>query len=283
MNTGKLTKYFRDMGLMHLLDKAKYRYHKWKNRGQNARFVKGNPGLKLPPDYMLFESFQLDYQKYYEGGERTAKWLMGLFEKHTTMAGKTLLDWGCGPARVLRHFPKLLEQTSEIHGTDYNSDTITWCRENIEGATFSINQLAPPTSYPNEYFDLVYGISIFTHLSEAKHQNWFDELMRISKKGSVLLLTTHGAIFRDKLTKQECEDFDQGKLVERGKVVEGHRVFAAFQPPIYMRQLFEPQAEILEHIEGTRKNWGLEQDVWIIRKMSNIQQGMSNFRVGHCS
>lgn len=266
MNTGKLTKPFRDLGLMHLLDKAKYSYQKWKNSGQNAQFARENPTVKFPPDYMLFEAFQLNYQKYYEGGEHTAKWLIGLFEKHTPMAGKTILDWGCGPARVVRHFPKLLGNTSQIYGTDYNPKTIEWCRENIEGVTFSINQLNPPTEYSSEYFDLIYGISIFTHLSEANHQLWFGELMRIAKKGAVLLLTTHGDVFKEKLTEQERQDFELGKLVERGKVVEGHRVFAAFQPPVYLRQLFETQAEILEHIEGTRKNWGLEQDVWIIRK-----------------
>ena len=267
MNTGKLTKPFRDLGLMHLLDKVKYGYQKWKNSARNARFTKENPEVKLPPDYMLFEAFQLDYQKYYEGGERTARWIQGLFERHTPMVEKTLLDWGCGPARVLRHFPELLGGGGgAIHGTDYNPKTIAWCRENIEGATFSANQLTPPTAYTDAHFDLVYGISIFTHLSEANHQQWFDELMRISKKGGVLLLTTHGDVFREKLTDHERRDFDQGKLVERGKVVEGHRVFAAFHPPAYIRQLFESQAEILEHIEGVRKSWGLEQDVWIIKK-----------------
>ncbi len=266
MNTGKLTKPFRDLGLMHLLDKAKYGYQKWKNSGRNAQFVRENPKVKLPPDYMLFEAFQLNYQKYYEGGERTALWLIGLFEKHTSMAGKTILDWGCGPARVLRHFPKLLGNTCKIHGTDYNPKTIEWCREHIEGVSFSINQLNPPTAYSSEYFDLIYGISIFTHLSEANHQHWFGELMRIAKKGAILLVTTHGDVFKAKLTEQERQDFELGKLVERGKVVEGHRVFAAFHPPVYLQHMFETQAEILEHIEGSRKNWGLEQDVWIIRK-----------------
>ena len=266
MNTGKLTKPFRDLGLMHTLDRLKYAYQKWKNSGNNARFVQANPGLKLPPDYMLFEAFQLDYQKYFEGGARTAQWLKGLFEKHATMEGKTILDWGCGPARVVRHFPALLGASSEIHGTDYNPKTIAWCRENIEGVHFAINQLNPPTAYPNQRFDFIYGISIFTHLSEANHSAWFDELMRISQKGGLLLLTTHGEVFRDKLTDQERQLFEQGKLVERGKVVEGHRVFAAFHPPAYIRQLFDAQAEILEHIPGTQKSWGLEQDIWILKK-----------------
>jgi len=266
MNTGKLTKPFRDLGLMHLLDKAKYNYQKWKNSSRNARFVQENRDIKLPPDYMLFEAFQLDYQKYYEGGKRTAQWLMDLFEKHSPMTGKTILDWGCGPARVVRHFPELLGSHSTMHGTDYNPKTIAWCKENIPGVSFAINELNPPTAYRNEFFDFIYGISIFTHLSEANHQPWLDELMRISKKGGLVLLTTHGAVFCDKLTDSERTIFEQNKLVERGQVIEGHRVFAAFHPQAYIRQLVEDQAEVLDHIPGTRKAWGLEQDVWILRK-----------------
>lgn len=266
MNTGKLTKPFRDLGLMHLLDQLKFAYQKLKNSRRNQRFLAANPGLKLPPDYMLFEAFQLDYQKYYEGGARTANWLHGLFEKHAPMSGKIILDWGCGPARVLRHFPKLLGPGSQMHGTDYNPKTIAWCKENIEGVCFAENQLNPPTGYADAYFDFIYGISIFTHLSETNHHQWFEELIRITQKGGLLLLTTHGDVFKHKLTESERREYAQNKLVVRGQVVEGHRVFAAFHPPTYMRQLFESKAEVLEHINGAQKSWGLEQDVWILRK-----------------
>lgn len=266
MNTGKITQPFRDLGWMHGLDKLKFAWQRWKNRRRNARFVKANPELRLPPDYMLFEAFQLDFQKYFEGGQRTAAWIQGLFEQYQSMNGRVILDWGCGPARVVRHFPKLLDSSSRIYGTDYNPGTIEWCRANIEGVDFSINQLHPPTAFTDEQFDFIYGISIFTHLSEANHPLWWNELMRITRKGGLVLLTTHGQIFREKLTDAECRDFDAGKLVERGNVVEGHRVFAAFQPPVYLQQLFGSKADVLQHLPGGRKSWGLEQDVWILRK-----------------
>jgi SAM-dependent methyltransferase len=268
MNTGKLTSPFRKLGLMHWLDKLKFRVQKLRLGRRNAEYARMHPGVAFPPDYMLFEAFQLDYQKYLEGGRRTAEWIKGLVEQYASMEGKTLLDWGCGPARVVRHFPELLGGGDLIHGTDYNATTIAWCRGHVAGVQFAQNKLHPPTVYQDGTFDFVYGISIFTHLSEPNHKAWFEELMRICQPGAILLLTTHGEIFRHKLTESEQEQFNRGKLVVRGNVVEGHRVFAAFQPPAYMHELFSPQAEVLQHIPGLPKQWGLEQDVWILRKKS---------------
>lgn len=251
---------------MHWLDQAKFAYKKLQNGPRNARFARENPGVAFPPDYMLFEAFQLDYQKYYEGGAQSAMRLLDLMGKHAPLTGKTILDWGCGPARIVRHLPKLLGEDSQVHGTDYNTKTIAWCREHIKDVHFAVNQLNPPTEYPDGRFDFVYGISIFTHLSEHNHSLWFDELMRISNKGGIVLLSTHGDVFREKLTPSERQRFDAGNLVVRGKVVEGHRVFAAFHPSEFVRGLFGLKADILEHIPGTRKIWGLEQDFWLLQK-----------------
>jgi len=251
---------------MHLFDKLKFHYQRIKFRARNAEFRRQYPEVHLPPAYMLFEAFQLNYRAYYEGGLKTAIGLLEKLSRHRELKGISILDWGCGPARILRHLPVILDNSCEIHGTDYNSETIRWCREHIDRVTFSQNQLHPPTVYEDSYFDALYGISIFTHLSEENHRKWYAELIRITKRGGVLLLTTHGKIYRQMLTNPEREQYDQGNLVVRGKVVEGHRVYAAFQPPEYARNLFESKAEILEYIEGTVKSWGLEQDIWIMRK-----------------
>ena len=70
---------------------------------------------------------------------------------------------------------------SEIAGTDYNPDTIAWCRANIAGIRFELNGLAPPLAFDDAQFDFVYGISVLTHLSEAMQFAWFDELHRVTK------------------------------------------------------------------------------------------------------
>lgn len=266
LNKGNLTRFFRSMGWMHTIDRLKFVYLKTKNRSANKSYQRAHPDVVFPPDYMMFEAFNLDYQRYYEGGRTSAEWLVNAMQRHTSLVKKDILDWGCGPARIIRHLPDLIRTDCRFYGTDYNEKTIAWCQQNIPGITFAQNGLFPPTTYADQSFDIIYGISIFTHLSAPNHHNWFEELLRIARPGALLLLTTQGLAFKERLTVEENEQFDREELVIRGQVVEGHRVFSAFHPPELMRRLFGAQAEVLQLVEGAKKDWGIEQDLWILKK-----------------
>jgi 2-polyprenyl-3-methyl-5-hydroxy-6-metoxy-1,4-benzoquinol methylase len=265
MNTGQLTQPFRSLGLMHVLDIIKFQFQRIKYHGRNRQFKLKYPRIVMPPDYMLFESFKLDYDKYFNNGLDYASSLIDIWSPHIFLNKKNILDWGCGPARIARHLPSLLP-TCDIFATDYNEKTIRWCKGNIPSVHFTMNNINPPTNYENEFFDVIYGISIFTHLSEPNHQGWYEELVRIVAPGGILFLTTQGNAFKEILTTQEQEDFTSGKLVVRGKAKEGHRVFSAFQPSEYMTSLFEQHCTILEHQPGVKKEWGIEQDSWLLKK-----------------
>ena len=265
LNTGQLTQPFRSLGFIHTLDKLKFYYQWIKNHGRNRQFRLNYPRVVLPPDYMLFESFKLDYNKYYTDGYDTATWLIDELSPFIQFTKKKILDWGCGPARIARHLPSLLPDCS-ISATDYNEKTISWCIKNISSVHFATNKLHPPTSYINDMFDVIYGISIFTHLSEKNHQEWYDELVRILIPGGILFLTTHGNAFKAIMTEQEKSEFDAGNLVVRGNAREGHRVFGAFHPPVFMTKLFQKHCTILLHKPGIIKEQGIEQDTWVLMK-----------------
>jgi len=129
-----------------------------------------------------------------------------------------VLDWGCGCARVLRWFgePRM---TCQFYGSDISQDAISWCKANIPFARFARNDPLPPLPYQNETFDLVYGISVLTHLDEELQLAWLKELRRVAKPGSIIMLSTHGDLFARLLPEEDYE-----KLLERGflyrKVVE---------------------------------------------------------------
>ena len=120
-------------------------------------------------------------------------------------------------------------------------------------------------SFEGDAFDVIYGISIFTHLSKEMHFAWFNELLRVLKHGGIMLLTLHGSAFKEKLTKAEKIKFEKGELVVKSNTKEGHRTFGAFQPASFVKELVGLN-EILEHIPGDVKNGKPQQDVWIIKK-----------------
>ena len=109
---------------MPIVDTAKFYYFKVKNRQKNAQFKQNNPNIALPPDYMMFESFQLNYDKYYFDGQKTAQWVVDKIGKYRSLEQIQMLDWGCGPARLTRHFPDILGSDATVFGTDYNPKTI---------------------------------------------------------------------------------------------------------------------------------------------------------------
>lgn len=258
----------RNTGMIYLSDYVRYLLHKILKRKKNSDFIKNNPGVKLPPDYLIYESFQLDYELYYNDGMDTAIWLIDLLKKHIEFDRIKVLDWGCGPGRIIRHLPIAAGGGCELYGTDYNSQSIAWCTDNLDGISFNKNELEAKLPYRNEYFDVIYGLSIITHLSEKMHYEWYSELLRVLKPGGVLLLTAQGENFKVKLAPSELQDFEKGLLVVRGKVKEGHRTYSAFHPKEFLKKLFK-DVNVEEHIVRQPTGTYIPQDIWILRKKRN--------------
>ncbi len=102
-----------------------------------------------------------------------------------------LLDFGCGCGRIIRHFARYVANC-ELHGTDVDGDSIKWCQENLEHATFAHGPADPLTQYSDGYFSGLYAFSVFSHLSEPRHLRWLNEIARITRTGATIVLTTHG-------------------------------------------------------------------------------------------
>jgi ubiquinone/menaquinone biosynthesis C-methylase UbiE len=257
--------FIRNLGLIKFTDKLYFYFVLFKTRKQRNEFKKTHPDVALPPPFYIYETFGLNYESFYNKSINTVEWLISHFQKYSNLKNIKILDWGCGPGRVIRHLPAIMDHSCEFHGSDYNKKYIKWCNKNIPNIIFKENQLAPPLNYNENTFDIIYGISIFTHLSEEMHYAWFNELIRVLKPGGILFLTLHGDAFKEKLTEAERNNYENGKLVVKSNTKEGHRTFAAFQPTSFVENLITPN-EILEHICGKIKNGKTEQDVWIIKK-----------------
>ena len=102
-----------------------------------------------------------------------------------------LLDFGVGCARTARHFFRD-QNRIELHGCDVDRTPIEYLQKHVPliQAVLSSNQ--PPLPHESAYFDVIYSVSVFSHLNEVSFKAWAEELSRVVKLGGTLLLTIHG-------------------------------------------------------------------------------------------
>jgi SAM-dependent methyltransferase len=102
---------------------------------------------------------------------------------------KRVLDWGVGCGRVARYFSAV--PGIDFFGIDVDADNVDWCTRNLPGR-YSKGPLRPPVSMDAGTFDLIYGISVLTHLHERDQRAWLAELNRLAAPGAIVLLSFHG-------------------------------------------------------------------------------------------
>ena len=103
---------------------------------------------------------------------------------------RSILDWGCGCGRTTRF---LAGSGAAITGVDIDEVNIAWSRDNLPFARFQTIPTAPPTDLPAEGYDLLVGISVFSHLDEAAQEVWLAELRRLAAPNAVLAMSVHGS------------------------------------------------------------------------------------------
>ena len=224
-------------------------------------------GLPVPPPRLRVEVAGTPGLEWFlESGRHQAGLIRSAAERNGAPLEATgrMLDFGCGCGRVLRHWAGL--DGPDIHGSDYNERLVGWCAANLPFVTASVNQLEPPLRYEDGQFGLVYAISVFTHLSHDLERAWIAELSRIVAPVGLLLLTTHGDSYADRLEADERPLYDSGEPVVRWPGVAGSNLSTTFHPESYIRERLAPELELLEHMPDGGTVGSRQQDLVVFRK-----------------
>jgi len=146
---------------------------------------------------------------------------------------RAILDFGCGCGRVARHWPL---DGPEVYGCDYNPDLVAWCTANLPNLWATRNQLAPPTPYVTGSFDLVYALSVFSHLDEVLQRGWLAEFRRLLRPGGLLVLSVLGERMRHRLSVEEQQRFDCGEMVVQRPRMAGRNLCTVYHPRSYVEE-----------------------------------------------
>jgi ubiquinone/menaquinone biosynthesis C-methylase UbiE len=248
-----------------IIDRAIFYWQRFCHARSNYFFRRTNPQITFPNAYTLYESYQLDYKKYWEDGEQTAKEIVESIDPYLTNKN-TILDWGCGPSRITRHLQKFAASAS-IYACDPNIETILWNQKNIPNIRFEVQEKYPPLPFQDNYFDLLIGFSVLTHIPSQEQRKWLHEIHRILKPNGVAWLTTHGHYFIKRLSKKEKREIESSGVYNTRYHQTGHRMMSTYHLPEKWKRVLEEKFEILEYRDGERyPNKAGKQDLWILRK-----------------
>ena len=194
---------------------------------------------------------------------------------HEFHSFKNILDFGCGVGRFLYAFEAELGPDQKLWGCDVYQPCAKWCQENIKFAEVTHSSIHPPLPYEAGKFDLVYALSVFTHMHLETQFKWAWETYRVLEPGGMLFATIHGPAFipmfyetyRSTVKEGEFYSFDDGLfalLSFHGKAEdEGQVDVAAAHTPEFAKQQFSA-FELLKRFPESQMAAG--QDTYIFRK-----------------
>jgi len=124
-------------------------------------------------------------------GTESKSRILGALPPGWNIEGKRVLDFGCGAGRTLRQFIPEAE-IAEFHGCDIDEPSIEWLDEHLSPPLHVFaNRESPPLERPDASFDLIYCLSVFTHLTES-WSAWLLELHRLLRPDGFLIATFLG-------------------------------------------------------------------------------------------
>jgi SAM-dependent methyltransferase len=159
-----------------------------------ARLV-GKFDFPVPPNSSIRKTSAKTIRAYYLGGLRTYLPIATCARREGIRLDENIriLDFGCGVARGLLHFTRDYPAPSYF-ACDIDDTSIAFIQKNYPQVQACVNRFSPPLPYEPGFFDMIYSVSIFSHLNMEDQASWLKELARVTKAGGWCFLSTEGLV-----------------------------------------------------------------------------------------
>jgi SAM-dependent methyltransferase len=142
-------------------------------------------------------------------------------ENAKLQADSHILDIGCGIGRLAIPLTNLMSAKGRYHGFDIMKPGIDWCQRHISSVfpqfTFEwvdlrndlyrekgISSLDFSFSNADESKDLIFSISVFTHMIDNETIHYLNECMRVLKPGGYVIASFF--VIDDKYISEQCNE-----------------------------------------------------------------------------
>lgn len=204
---------------------------------------------------------------------------LGKYSNSSFQDYDSILDFGCGCGRLERWFDKsVLERWT---GVDVSKDVIEFCHKNLKGNYLAINP-EPELPFESGQFVLVVSFSVFSHMDPEYAVSWINELHRVTRKGAVLLITTHMEwCAQAYLTEDNLKEYRESGVHVARYVTEGNhheKYVNAFYSDQYWKEMWENKFELLGIGYGREANEFASADQPRGNELLPMGQALSIFR-----
>jgi SAM-dependent methyltransferase len=153
-----------------------------------------------------------DVRGYLERGKQALRAIENVLPGDWTWANKRVLDFGCGAGRTIRHL-RHVAVGGEVWGCDTDPECIAWDTEHlVPSLSFVVNDHQPPLPFESEKFDLVYALSVFTHI-DTHWASWLLELHRVLAVGGLMVASIMSEGMCEAVSGQPWDESEVGMNV----------------------------------------------------------------------
>ena len=155
--------------------------------------VAGVIDFPVPPNSSMRKTSTGSLWGFYLAGLRTSLPIAACARREGVRLDKKIriLDFGCGVGRPLLHMTRTYP-TPEYYACDIDHTSAEWIQKNYPQVQAYTSRFDPPLKYDSGFFDMIYSVSIFSHLSMEDQKVWLKELARVTKPDGYVFLSTEG-------------------------------------------------------------------------------------------
>jgi SAM-dependent methyltransferase len=198
-----------------------------------------------------FEAFGDEWERL---GPETKSILCGLLPAGWSFSGKKVLDFGCGAGRTLRQFREEAEET-EFWGVDINQAGVERVRRELCPPMHAqVCGEAPPLGLEYGTFDLIWAISVFTHLTDQATA-WLVELHRLLKPSGLLIATYMGRHHSEVMAGEPWDEDRIGRNVLLHTRPWGDGGPMVLMSDWWIREHWGRGFEVVDVVEVHRQSW----------------------------